>query len=186
MRLYDTDVAMRDHARRLTPDEAPHLHRFAAMDMDERWVTRSPREMLDTFHWFRGEGFRLIVDDLLALPGDRPVVAEGIRLLPGLVRPLLADGRRAVWLLPASEFRAAVLNGRGGTEWAFIGETGDPRRALRNLLERDAMFTERLAEETRRSGLNALEVDAAVAEEELALRVSTMFGLEEREVGLGE
>ncbi|MEV5502957.1 hypothetical protein AB0M50_46910 [Nonomuraea fuscirosea] len=81
MRLYDTDAAMPDHARRLPPDRAPHLGRFAAMDMDERWVTRSPAEMLDTFHWYRGEGFELIVEDLLALPADRPLLAEGFRLL---------------------------------------------------------------------------------------------------------
>ncbi len=38
------------------------------MDMDERWVHRNPETMLETFHWFRGEGFGLIVEDLLRLP----------------------------------------------------------------------------------------------------------------------
>ena len=33
------------------------------MDMDERWVSRSPETMLETFGWFRGEGFGLIVED---------------------------------------------------------------------------------------------------------------------------
>ena len=40
------------------------------MDMDERWVNRSPGTMLETFHWFRGEGFGLIVEDLLRLPAE--------------------------------------------------------------------------------------------------------------------
>jgi hypothetical protein len=35
------------------------------MDMDQRWVTRNPRAMLDSFHWFHGEAFELIVEDLL-------------------------------------------------------------------------------------------------------------------------
>jgi len=59
------------------PQSTPYLQRFVAMDMDERWVNRSPETMLDTFHWYRGEGFGLIVEDLLALPADRGVVAEG-------------------------------------------------------------------------------------------------------------
>src|SRR5215211_7577064 len=61
-----------------------------AMDMDERWVHRSPETMLETFHWFRGEGFGLIVEDLLRLPRVPGVVVEGIRLLPHLVKPLLS------------------------------------------------------------------------------------------------
>jgi hypothetical protein len=52
--------------------------------MDERWVDRSPQTMFETFHWFRGEGFGLIVEDLLRLPPDQGVIAEGFRLLPQL------------------------------------------------------------------------------------------------------
>ncbi|WP_202880681.1 hypothetical protein [Kribbella amoyensis] len=37
-----------------------------------------------------GEGFGLIVDDLLRLPAV-PTVVEGFRLLPELVEPLLTD-----------------------------------------------------------------------------------------------
>ncbi|MFD4974778.1 AAA family ATPase [Streptomyces sp. NPDC058424] len=46
-RLYATDDVMHDHARRTTPEEAPHLYKFIAMDMDERWVSRTPEVMLE-------------------------------------------------------------------------------------------------------------------------------------------
>jgi hypothetical protein len=178
MRLYVTDAVMPDHVRRMPVEQAPYLGEFAAMDMDERWVARSPREMLDTFHWYRGEGFDLMIEDLLALPVDRPVIAEGFRLLPGLVRPLLADVRHAAWLLPTPRFRQAVFDGRGGPAWGFVAKTGDPQRALRNLLRRDALFTDRLTEEIRHLGLPGIRVDSTVTEEGLARRVSAMFGLE--------
>jgi hypothetical protein len=32
--------------------------------------------MLDTFHWFHGEGFDLIVEDLIELAAEQPVIAE--------------------------------------------------------------------------------------------------------------
>ena len=35
--------------------------------------------MLDTCHWFRGEGFNLIVEGILGLPTDVPVIAEGFQ-----------------------------------------------------------------------------------------------------------
>src|SRR5205807_6724043 len=82
LRLYATDDVMADHSRLMRPADSPLLRAFAAMDMDERWVSRPPRAMLETFHWFQGEGFGLIVDDLLRLAGSGPgVIAEGFRLL---------------------------------------------------------------------------------------------------------
>ena len=92
LRLYDTDAAMADHAARTTPEESPALHEFLAMDMAERWSERSPEVMLETFHWYRGEGFGLIVEDLVRMGNEGGVIAEGFRLLPELVRPL-ADPR---------------------------------------------------------------------------------------------
>lgn len=99
-RLYPTDDVMADHARRTTAEEAPLLHEFMAMDMDERWVNRSPDTMLETFHWFRGEAFELIVEDLLRMPKETGVVVEGFRLLPA-PREAPAHRTRAGRLAPA-------------------------------------------------------------------------------------
>lgn len=175
--LYATDDAMGDHARRSTPEDAPFLHRFMAMDMDERWVTQTPETMLDTFHWFRGEGFGLIVEDLLRLPREPCVIVEGFRLLPRLVRPLLAAPEHAVWLLPTPEFREAALRSRALPSDGFVGKTSDPARAAHNLAERDRLFTEHLCEETRRLRLQALQVDSATAEEDLVDRLTAVFRL---------
>jgi 2-phosphoglycerate kinase len=174
---YVTDDVMADHARRSTPRDCPLLHMFMAMDMDQRWVNRSPEAMLETFHWFRGEGFNMIIEDLLNMPKEPGVVTDGFRLLPHLVEPLLADRSHAVWLIPTPEFRQAVVESRGGPKWGFIAKTNDPERGLRNLLERDAMFTERLKDEAQRLGLNTIEVNPSMTEDDLTARVARMFGL---------
>ncbi len=147
------------------------------MDMDERWVNRPPQTMLETFHWFRGEGFNLIIEDILRLPREPGIIVEGFRLLPHLVAPLLSQPNRAVWLLPTSEFRQAVVESRGGSSWGFLARTTNPERALRNLLERDQMFTDILREETARLGLHAIEVDTTTTENDLAAQVTDVFGL---------
>lgn len=179
-RLYATDDVMRDHARRTTPEEAPFLHGFIAMDMDERWVNRSPETMLETFHWFRGEGFGLVVEDLLRLPREPCVLAEGFRLLPHLVKPLLTVPEQAVWLLPTPEFRRAAFRSRGVPGEGFVWQTSDPVRAGHNLAERDEMFTSRLQEETARLGLRSIRVDTASTEDALHEQVTTAFGLRSR------
>jgi 2-phosphoglycerate kinase len=176
LRLYLTDDVMSDHASRSTPEDSPFLSEFMAMDMDRRWVNRSPETMLETFHWFRGESFGLIVDDLLHLPREPRVIVEGFRLLPRLVKPLLAMPNHAVWLLPTPDFRRAAIDSRGST-WAIAGKTSDPERALRNLLERDRMFTERLHEEAKRLELRAIEVGTTMTEDDLAGQVTAAFGL---------
>lgn len=175
VRLYDTDRAMADHTARSAPEETPYLEKFLTMDMDERWADRSPETMLETFHWFRGEAFDLIVDDLLRLPPE-PIVVEGFRLLPALVEPLLADRRQGVWLLPTPEFRRMAVEHRGSL-WAIAGRTNAPERALGNLLERDRRFTDQVAVETRRLGLTSVVVDGSRTEDELTVRVAELFGL---------
>ncbi|NUR73698.1 MAG: hypothetical protein HOU81_23025 [Hamadaea sp.] len=173
LRLYATDDVMADHASRTTAAESPYLAQFQAMDLDQRWLTRSPETMLATFHWYRGEAFGLIEDDLRAEAGK--VVAEGFRLLPHLVRPLLPDVRRAVWLLPTPGFRRSALEQRGSL-WSIASRTSDPPRALENLLARDAMFTERVRAEATGLGLRVIEVDGTATQNELVAEVASWFG----------
>ena len=177
LQAYATDDVMADHANRSTPRDCPLLHTFMAMNMDQRWVERSPEAMLETLHWFRGEGFNMIIEDILNLPKESGVVVDGFRLLPHLVKPLLANRSHAVWLIPTPEFRQAVLESRGGSKSGFIAKTSDPERALRNLLRRDAMFTERLKDEAQRLGLNTIEVNPSMTEDDLIARVVRAFGL---------
>lgn len=174
---YATDDVMPEHAQRSTSENCPLLHDFMAMDIDKRWVNRSPKVMLETFHWFRGEGFDMIVEDLANLPQQPAVVADGFRLLPRLVKPLLAESHRALWLIPTPEFRETVIQRRGGSQWGFLARTSDPQRALRNLLQRDAMFTQRLEQETRRLGLTTIAVTPNITEDEMAARVADAFRL---------
>ncbi|WP_256841597.1 AAA family ATPase [Ornithinimicrobium cryptoxanthini] len=168
MRLYSTDEAMSRHADRMCPAQAPLLAAFRTMDMDQRWCQRSPEQMLETFHWFAGEGFGLIVEDLLALPRE-PVIVEGFRLLPRLVAPLSAAGR-SVWLLATPEFRRKAFATRGSL-WQIANRTSNPELALSNLLERDRLFTNQLTTEVETRGLRAVEVDVELTTEELMTRV---------------
>ncbi|WP_432545700.1 hypothetical protein [Kineococcus sp. SYSU DK004] len=182
LRRYGTDESMADHVRRCPPQRCPALHAFAAMDRDERWVHRGPEVMLETFGWFRGEAFDLLVDDLLALPADRPVLVEGLRVLPDLVAPLLSGARQAVWLLPTPRFRRAAFTSRGGL-WDIAGRTSDPPRALANLLERDRLFTDRLRGDVARLELGSVEVDVGLGEDELEERVAAALGLPDAATG---
>jgi 2-phosphoglycerate kinase len=176
LHLYDTDAVMANHASRSNLADAPLLHAFLDTDMDERWANRSPEAMLRTFHWFAGEGFELIVEDLLALPEDPPILVEGFRLLPRLVAPLLSHLDQAVWLLPTPDFRRAAFDSRGFT-WKIPRKTSRPEQALLNLLARDQLFTDEVAREASALQLRVIKVDGAVSADDMTTRVADHFRL---------
>lgn len=169
LRMYDTDAVMEDHAARSDPRTSPRLAAFMGATMDERWL-RPPAELLETFHWFRGEAFDLVRDDLAAKRD--PVIAEGFRLLPDLVPP----GAYAVWLLPTPEFRRAAFDHRGST-WQIASRTSDPRTALANLLERDRLFTDAVRSRLHALGLASIEVDVGMSESDLTELVARSLRL---------
>jgi hypothetical protein len=176
LRLYDTDASIGPHVERSIPARQPLMQAFLAMGMDERWLDRSPAEMFATFHGFQGEGFDMIVDDLLALPAERPIVAEGFRLLPRLVAPLLSHSGQAVWLIPTQRFRRFALEARGSTA-AMLAATRDPSLAFEKLLARDHLFTSQVAAEAAALGLETLEVDVGDTVEAVVASVRRALAL---------
>lgn len=178
VRLYDTDAAIRRHGSDHDKD-APLLTDFAASTMDERWLHRDARTMLQTFPWFAGERFDRIVDDLVSLPAHAMTLAEGFRLLPRLVAPLLQEPWQALWLLPTPEMRQRAFAQRPAS-MQFWRRTSDPETALERLLERDALFTEQLAAETAALGLPTITVDGSADADEVAIAVAESLRLHVR------
>jgi len=177
--LYCIDEMQASHTTRSNAVDHPLLHAFIRMSMDERWVKRSPEEMFATFHGFHGEGFELLLEDLLELPSDLPVLVEGYKLLPRLVAPLLSRPDQAVWFIPTPEFRRAALASRGSM-WDIAGRTGDPETALANLLARDALYTEEVFRQAVALQLTTIEVNGSASVDELMARVEKCLGIEGR------
>jgi 2-phosphoglycerate kinase len=176
LHLYSSDVAQAGHGPRLNPADHPLTRDFVAMDMDERWLNRPPDVMFRTFHRFQGEGFELIVEDLLALPGEPAILAEGLSLLPRLVSPLLSRTKQAVWLVPTPRFRRSAFDSRG-TTWSIARHTSNPERALANCLARDHLFTDEVVKQATALRLPVIEFDGSLNVDEATTLVAQHLGL---------
>jgi hypothetical protein len=176
VRLYHCDDAQPAHTARSNAVEHPMLHAFISMTMDERWVKRTPEEMFRTFHGFHGEGFGLILEDLLDLPTDVPLLVEGYQLLPRLVAPLLSRPYQAAWLIPTPEWRRTALELRGSL-WSIAGRTSAPETALANLLARDALYAEEVARQAAALQLPIIKVNGGVTLDELVERIAHCLDL---------
>jgi hypothetical protein len=121
----------RDHTERTPADRHPKRAAFLAMSMDERWVTRSPEQM---------------VDETIASFRER------------FVGPVIADPRHAIFLLPTPPFREWALAQRG---WVTIEGTSDPARARANRLVRDEILTNHVRRSAAALGLRVIEIDGS-------------------------
>lgn len=172
--VYSTDAAMTAHAARCSAEDCPRLQEFKHMTMDERWVERSAEVMLETFHWFNGEGFAFILEDLVNIQGDAPIFVEGFRLLPHLVKPHLYQLNRGIWLIPTPEFRRMAFETRGSL-WKIPNRTSQPDIALRNHLKREQLFSDRLSSEITALGLRKINIDSCT-EDDLLNKVAFYLG----------
>jgi len=133
------------------------------LTMDERWIRPSPRELYERESANWTASFPLVVEDLLALPDDRTIVAEGPALFPWCIAPLLLSATQAIFLLPTAEVRERVLARRNRDGPASSDRfTTDPERARRNIAARDALLRERIASSCEELGLRWVRIDGSL------------------------
>lgn len=157
--VYHFDRQEPFHLHRSIPEEQPHLIRFMARTMDERWVLRSPEMMIDELVATWTERFPMVVDDLSHLVQQGPVIAEGAGFFPSLVRPFLTENSQAIWLIPSPEFQRCVRDTREVTV-ADHPHISDRDRAYENLVARDRLLASRLQKEAEELNLPMISIDA--------------------------
>jgi len=150
LQLYIVDRRTWVHEPRMPSTE------FGSLSMDERWVDAAPARMLD---WFLGTSrhrFRLVLEDLRALPDSPLAVVEGPQLFPTSVAAVLRAPENALFLLPDLDEQRERLRARG----PMLG-VSDGERARANATERDLLITRRFGWEAADLRLKVLRVDAA-------------------------
>ncbi len=165
LRAYHYDKHDLAHHQKLA-ETIPAYRDFLAASLDERWVYPQVRELFErTLQSFR-DRFPLVIDDLMSLPLERGVVAEGFGLLPELLAPLLSDPTQALWLVPSKAFKESSMDRRGKP--SFRHQVGDPVKARANLLERDRLLAEHIRAEALKLGYTVYEVDGGRTVEQMA------------------
>ena len=160
LKIYNLDWhAVRDHD--LRPGTA--VARFQRLSMDERWAVPSADELLERSVTIWQDGFTLVVEDLLALPDSRTIVAEGPGAFPWCVAPLLSSPRQAIFLVPTRERRDIVASRRWGIgqRERFPGIL-ERERALTNVSARDALLDARIMSSCSELGLRCERLDGSL------------------------
>src|SRR5579862_3505735 len=102
---YPCDLHEYNHLiARADPQLHPAIYRNLGRSLDEQWVTTTPEALFTDTLATNDERFPMIVEDLLKMPSQPPILVEGPRLFPALIAPLLNDPTQAIWLLPTADF----------------------------------------------------------------------------------
>lgn len=177
VRPFSCDAAFEAHSGQILPAQHPAWAALQHGHWDEVWMRPLSVLVQDEWDIYRRE-FALIVQDLLRLPADRPIVVEGAALLPHCVYEVLARPRQAVWVIPDEAFQRRMYPRRG--EWVqdILRQCTYPEQAFQNWMDRDAAFARRVEAEARSLGLAVLVVDGVCSLEDNAARVKAQFGWE--------
>jgi 2-phosphoglycerate kinase len=153
LQVYVVDHRVWVHEARMPATE------FASLTMDERWVHAEPERMLDWFITHSRHRFRLVLEDLRALPDQPAAIVEGPQLFPRFVAAVLGSPDRALFLEPDPTKLRDRLLARGP-----MAATSDGVRARRNATARDLLIAELFVREARELRLPTLAVDAPLDE----------------------
>ena len=172
---YNCDDAFARHAEKITPEAQPTFFKVTHTTWEELWMQPVDVLIQDAIRVYHEE-WVMIVEDLLALPSDTPIIAEGAALLPALVRDVLAVPQQAIWIVPTKEFQRERYPQRGAWVQEIVSQCTDPEQALRNWMDRDVAFADWVREEARRRCLRLLVVDGERTIDENASIVAAHFG----------
>jgi len=177
---YHVDAWSENHFARRIAAHDPDAAAFMKMSMDQRWIERSVETLTQEAISSWPREFPLVIEDLLAMPKERFIVAEG-NFFPACVAPYLSSPQQAIWLVPTDTFceqsrrrKQAELKRRQQRQGVYQ-EGSDPERRLRNLIERDcrlARYVKAQAEELR---LPLYEVDGSRSPDEMTEVVERHF-----------
>jgi hypothetical protein len=177
LQCYHFDRREPAHFARATPADQPAL--WAAhpnrMTTEQRWLGSPPEQMAAMTIASWSERVEFALEDLLALPDEPQIVAEGPGFFPEVVLPLISDRRKAVWLVPDEAFKraAALARGKPGSRY----ETSDPERATEQLIQRDLLMGEHIHAQAEALGLTVYTVNGTRGLDQMLALVEAHFRL---------
>jgi hypothetical protein len=177
LRLYACDDAFEDHRRRARPERHPGFCDIMDLSGPELCELPVDRQVEALLAFYRDQ-MEMIVEDLLDLPADRPVLAEGSGLLPDLVAPLLTDPGKALWMIATPEFRRRRYPERGSWVRETLDNAADADRVFECWMMRDDILAQQRAERAAALGLAVLTVDGGLSIAETAAVAGRRFALE--------
>ena len=153
--VYHCDEYLVKHIKKSNAQEHPNLNKIAKTS----WNDILSMNVEEYLKWTTGsfcEEFDMILEDLEQLPDDKPILVEGINILPHLIKEEIVNINHAVWLVAEESF---YINHQMNRKELFerVKECSNQEQALQNYMSNDLAFGKYILNETKKLGLNVIE-----------------------------
>lgn len=177
---YHLDAWAQNHFARRVAAGDTEAAAFLKMNMRQRWVERPVEELTREviLSWTRE--CDLAVADLLALPRENVIIAEG-NFFPACVAPYLSSPNQAIWLVPTDEFCERGRRAR----WAELAvrqkrhgvyeEDVDMEQRQKNIIARDWQLARYVKQQAEEYSLTVHEIDGSLSRDEQTALVERHF-----------
>jgi adenylate kinase family enzyme len=177
---YHVDAREPNYFARRIANGDSEAQAFLQKSMEDRWIRPSVDDLAREAITAWTANFRFTLEDLLALPNERFVFAEG-NFFPASVAPYLSDPHQAIWLVPTDDFceqarrrKQAALAERQRRHGMY-DEGSDPELRLQKLIARDRQLARYVKRQAEELGLPLYEVDGSRSMEEMTELVERHF-----------
>lgn len=140
----------------------------------ENWVRLTPPQLAEATLTTFADRLEFVFDDVRALDGPHPILAEGIGLRPEVFAPLVDAPDRMIVMVPTEEFRQHQIRILPRAGALSVGAS-DPALAQANRVERDRILAGHAVRSAREHGVRVLEVDGSRDAEAVADEVAAHF-----------
>jgi 2-phosphoglycerate kinase len=175
LNVYRVDQAFETHIQHFDSELHPTLVKWCRTSWNERWTQPVERLVQEVIACYR-EHFTLILEDVFAMPKDKPLLIEGTALLPKEVTNVQTNCNQSVWIIPTAEFQTEHYAKR---EWAhqIVEQCDDAQSAFQNWMQRDIQFAKWVRAEAETLGCRVIIVDGKQSIEDNAVEIAGLFGL---------
>jgi adenylate kinase family enzyme len=177
---YHLDAWSSNHfARRVAAGDV-EARAFLGMSMTQRWIERPVEVLLQEAISSWNRDFQLVIEDLLALPKENLIIAEG-NFFPACVAPYLSSSHQAIWLVPTDSFCEQGRHQRWAEQalrqkrHGVYNEGSDPEQRRRQIIARDCQLARYVKQQAEALHFPIYEVDGSRSREEMTELVERHF-----------
>jgi 2-phosphoglycerate kinase len=176
LRLISIDAVFESQQHLIDRHQQPVLYKWTHTAWDELWSQPHQVLLSEAISAYQ-EHFDIIIADLVAQRGGQALIVEGTALLPDSLRGVIANGERAMWVVPSEPFQRQVYPQRGEWVQEIIEACNYPDQAMKNWMDRDVAFARWVLRRARALGYAHLVVDGSQTIQENTAHVARYFGL---------
>ncbi|AEY65552.1 hypothetical protein [Clostridium sp. BNL1100] len=154
--VYHCDEYLAKHIEKSNAQEHPNLNRVIKISWNDILSMKAEEYLKWTIGLFKEE-FKMILEDLNKFSDGKPILVEGVGLLPELINNEISDIDHAIWIVADELFYKRHQMERKEL-YERIRECSKPEQALENYINYDLAMGRYIINDAKRLGLSVIEI----------------------------